>query len=500
MRGAAFSAGDESAYNSGMDAELTFDDVLLTPGYSGVLPKDASTRTMLHENFSLAAPFISAAMDTVTEAEMAIAIAQFGGLGVIHKNMSAQNQAEEVEKVKRFESGIVSSPATVSPDMTIGQVREIKDKRGFSGMPVVDKDGVVQGIITNRDIRFENRPDRPVHELMTPRDKLVSVRPGFGMRRVKALMHEHRIERVVITDARGILRGLVTVKDIVRAETFPDASKDDKKRLRAAAAIGINDDERAALLAEAGADALVVDSAHGHSRGVLDAIKRLKKIRAAGVLIVGGNIATAAGAKDIAAAGADVVKVGIGPGSICTTRMVAGVGVPQFSAIRAVAKAVGKNGPAIIADGGLRYSGDVAKAIAAGADAVMAGGMLAGTEESPGEIELYQGRSYKRYRGMGSLAAMRRGSGERYSQDGELPGKLVPEGVEGRVPFKGKVSEVLYQLLGGLRSAMGYVGAPDIVALKKAKFIRVSPAAVRESHVHDVQITREAPNYRVDIS
>ncbi len=483
-----------------MDAELTFDDVLLTPGYSGVLPKNASLRTRLGGQFALAAPVLSAAMDTVTEAEMAIALAQFGGLGVIHKNMTAAAQAAEVEKVKRFESGVVSAPVTVSPEMTVGEVREIKRVCGFSGLPVVGEDGVVQGIVTNRDLRFEDRPGRPVRELMTPRDRLVSVRPGFSMRRIKTLMHEHRIERVVITDARGVLRGLVTVKDIVRAETFPDASKDDKKRLRAAAAVGVSDDERAALLAESGVDALVVDSAHGHSRGVLEAVARLKKMRLSGVLLIAGNIATSRGAKDLAAAGADVVKVGIGPGSICTTRMVAGVGVPQFSAIQAVARACGKNGPAIIADGGLRYSGDVAKAVAAGADAVMVGGMLAGTDESPGEIELYQGRAYKRYRGMGSLAAMRRGGDERYAQRGESPDKMVPEGVEGRVPYKGKVADVLYQLLGGLRAAMGYVGAPDLAALKKARHIRVSAAAVRESHVHDVQITREAPNYQADHS
>ena len=483
-----------------MDAELTFDDVLLAPGKSDVLPGDVSARTQLHEQFSLAAPMLSAAMDTVTESEMAIALAQFGGLGVVHKNMDADAQAAEVEKVKRFESGVVSKPVTISPDMTVGEVRAIKNECGFSGLPVVDKNGVAQGIITNRDLRFENNPSRPARELMTPKDRLVSVRPGFSMRKVKALMHQHRIERVIIADARGVLRGLVTVRDIVRAETFPDSSKDGKKRLRAAAAIGVSDDKRAALLAESGADALVIDSAHGHSRGVLEAVARIKKMKLPNALIIAGNIATAEGAKDLAAAGADVVKVGIGPGSICTTRMVAGVGVPQFSAIQAVARACGKRGPAIIADGGLRYSGDIAKAIAAGADAVMIGGMLAGTDESPGEIELYQGRAYKRYRGMGSLAAMRRGGGERYSQSGAPPGKLVPEGVEGRVPYKGGVADVLYQLAGGLRAAMGYVGAPDLAALKKARYIRVSPAAVRESHVHDVQITREAPNYQADPS
>ena len=483
-----------------MDAELTFDDVLLAPGYSAVLPKDVSTRTLLREDFSLAAPILSAAMDTVTEADMAIALAQFGGLGVIHKNIPAEKQAAEVEKVKRFESGVVTAPITVSPAMTVGEVRAIKSKCGFSGLPVVDKNNVVKGIITNRDLRFENNPERPVRELMTPRAKLVSARPGFSVRAVKALMHEHRIERVVIMDAKGVLRGLVTVKDLVRAETFPDASKDGKKRLRVAAAVGVDDDARVAMLIESGADALVVDSAHGHSKGVLAAIARAAKIRPAGVLIIGGNVATGEGAKALAEAGADAVKVGIGPGSICTTRMVAGVGVPQFSAIRAAAKACGRRGTAIIADGGLRYSGDIAKAVAAGADAVMVGGMLAGTDESPGEMELFQGRAYKRYRGMGSLGAMRRGSGGRYWQEGAPPDKMVPEGVEGRVPYKGKVADVLYQLNGGLRAAMGYVGAPDLAALKKASYVRISPAAVRESHVHDVQITREAPNYQAEQS
>lgn len=480
-----------------MHQELTFDDVLLTPAYSSVVPKDISARTHLHEQFSLAAPVLSAAMDTVTEAAMAIAMAQFGGLGVIHKNCSPQDQSYEVEKVKRFESGVVTSPATVSHNMTVGEVREIKRTCGFSSLPVVDKNNFVQGIVTNRDLRFESCMNRPVSELMTPLAKLVTVRPGFSMRTVKALMHEHRIERVVVMDAKGLLRGLVTVKDIVGSETFPDASKDDKKRLRVAAAIGAHDDKRAALLLEAGVDALVLDSAHGHSKGVMDAVSRIKKMRLAGTLVIAGNVATTEGAKALAGAGADVIKVGIGPGSICTTRMVAGVGVPQFSAILAAAKACGKRGPKIIADGGIRYSGDVAKAFAAGADAVMIGGMLAGVDESPGEIELYQGRAYKRYRGMGSLAALRRGAADRYAQGDVAPDKMVPEGVEGRVPYKGKVAEVLYQLTGGLRSAMGYVGAADLAALKKAKYTQVTVAAVRESHVHDVQITREAPNYQV---
>ena len=480
-----------------MDTALTFDDVLLTPALSAVMPKDVNTRTLLREDFSLVAPVLSAAMDTVTESEMAIALAQFGGLGVIHKNMSPHNQALEVEKVKRFESGIVFTPITVPPNISVGEILKIKQERGFSGLPVVDENNKILGIVTNRDLRFETKLARPVSQLMTPRDKLVTVRPGFNIKQVKALMHEHKIERVVIADSKGILHGLVTARDIVRSEHFPDATKDPKKRLRAAAAVGAHDDQRAALLEEAGADALVIDSAHGHSRSVLDAVSRIKKNHPK-VLVIGGNVATVQGAKDISNAGADVIKVGIGPGSICTTRMIAGVGVPQFSAILAAAKAKGKKPITIIADGGLRYSGDVAKAIAAGADAVMVGSMLAGTDESPGEIELYQGRAYKRYRGMGSLAAMRRGSGERYAQPESPHNKLVPEGVEGRVPYKGKVAEVLYQLAGGLRSAMGYVGAKNLNQLKKAKYIRVSAASVRESHVHDVQITREAPNYRAE--
>ena len=483
--------------------ELTFDDVLLTPGMSSTLPGEVSVRSHLHKRFPLAAPVLSAAMDTVTESAMAVAMAQFGGLGVLHKNMSPDRQAGEVEKVKRFEGGVVSSPITVSRDMTMGQVREIKSKHSFSGLPVVDGNGIVQGIITNRDIRFESDMRRPVGELMTPLSKLVTVRPGFTMRQVKSLLHKHRIERVVVTDAKGVLRGLITVKDIVRAETFPDASKDAKKRLRVAAAVGVNDDIRAGMLLEAGVDALVVDSAHGHSKGVLEAVARLKKMKLDGALVIAGNIATAAGVKALAAAGADAVKVGIGPGSICTTRMVAGVGVPQFSAIQAAAAAGVRAGVAVIADGGMRYSGDIAKAVAAGADAVMIGGMLAGAEESPGDIELYQGRAYKRYRGMGSLAAMRRGGGgggERYGQPGTESSKLVPEGVEGRVPYKGRAEEILHQMVGGLRAAMGYVGAPDLAALKRAKYSRVSAASVRESHVHDVQITREAPNYQADNS
>ena len=481
-----------------IETGLTFDDILLIPGYSKVLPKDVSTHTSLGKGFSLASPILSAAMDTVTESQMAIALSQFGGLGVIHKNMTATQQAEEVEKVKRFESGVVTSPITVLHNMTVGDVLQIKKQSGFSGLPVIDNKNVVLGIVTNRDLRFETRMNRPIRQLMTPQEKLVTVRPGFSMREVKELMHSHRIERVIVIDNKGVLKGLVTVKDILREENFPNASKDDKKRLRAAAAVGIDIKERAGLLIEAGADALVVDSAHGHSQAILSTVAILKKKYGAKTLIIAGNIATQEGAKALTVAGADVIKVGIGPGSICTTRMISGVGVPQFSAIVEAVKSRKRHYPKIIADGGLRYSGDIAKAIAAGADAVMVGSMLAGTDEAPGEMELYQGRAYKRYRGMGSLGAMRRGGGERYFQATQETAKMVPEGVEGRVPYKGPVANVLYQITGGVRSAMGYVGAADLQTLKKTRYIRVSPASTRESHVHDVQITREAPNYQTN--
>lgn len=476
---------------------LTFDDVLLQPGYSEVLPAQARVETALARRFSLALPVLSAAMDTVTEAKMAIAIAQSGGLGIIHKNLTPEAQAGEVERVKRFESGVVYKPVTVGAEMTVADALAIKKEYGFSGLPVVDAKGIVQGIVTNRDLRFESNMSRPLAEVMTPREKLITVRPTFKLEEVKALMHQHRLERVVVTDAKGALRGLMTVKDILRREKFPDASKDAKGRLRAAAAVGVADAARAALLVEAGADALVVDSAHGHSRGVLAAVAQLRRAHP-DVLLVAGNIATGAAARAMAKAGADVVKVGIGPGSICTTRVVAGVGVPQVSAIQEVAAALKKSKVKIIADGGMRYSGDIAKALAAGADAVMVGSMLAGSEEAPGEIELYQGRAYKKYRGMGSLAAMRHGSGERYFQDGSPAAKMVPEGIEGRVPYKGKVRDVLHQLIGGLRAAMGYVGAADLAALKQVTLIGITSAGMKESHVHDVEITREAPNYQVE--
>lgn len=482
-----------------MQEYLTFDDVLLAPRYSEVLPAAANVETALAQDFPLALPILSAAMDTVTESDMAIAIAQAGGFGVIHKNLGIDEQAGELERVKRFESGVVYKPITVGSDMSIADVKAIQEKHNLSGVPVIDNKNRVLGIVTNRDMRFETRLNRSVTEIMTPKDKLITVRPGYTLKAVKNLLHQHRIERIVIMDAKGILRGLVTVKDILRTEKFPHASKDRKGRLRAAAAVGVNDMERADALVDAGADALVVDSAHGHSRGVLEAVRLLKKTFP-GTLIIAGNVATAEGATALVKAGADVVKVGIGPGSICTTRVVTGIGVPQISAIQQVAAALKKIKKPItlIADGGLRYSGDIAKAIVAGADAVMVGNMLAGTEEAPGEIELYQGRAYKRYRGMGSLAAMRRGSSGRYFQEDHVPGKMVPEGVEGRTPYKGKTADVLYQLTGGLRAAMGYTGSATLADLKRGQFIRITNASMRESHVHDIEITRESPNYQVE--
>ena len=481
---------------------LTFDDVLLEPGYSEILPADVDISTSLSHRFPLTLPILSAAMDTVTESRMAIALAQSGGLGVIHRNMPPDRQADEIEKVKRFESGIVFKPVTVTPDMTVAEARSTQQKHGISGLPVIADDREVIGIVTNRDLRFETHLNRPLREVMTPASRMITVRPNFKLPQVKSLMHKHRVERIVITDSAGKLCGLMTVKDILRTETFPGASKDAKGRLYAAAAVGVNDIVRAKLLVEAGADALVVDSAHGHNQLVLNTVTEIRKAFAkTNVLLIAGNTATAAGAKALAAAGAAVIKVGIGPGSICTTRIVSGIGVPQLSAIQACAAAVRgkKNAPTIIADGGLRYSGDIAKAIAAGANAVMVGSILAGSEESPGDIELYQGRAYKKYRGMGSLAAMKQSGGERYFQRGSDLAKFVPEGVEGRVPYKGNTADVLHQLSGGLRASMGYVGAPNIPSLqKKASFIRITNAGVRESHVHDVEITREAPNYQVE--
>ena len=478
---------------------VTFDDILLVPGYSEVLPADACVESRIAELLPLNIPLASAAMDTVTESAMAIAMAQSGGIGVLHKNMTPPEQAAEVAKVKRFESGVVSDPVTVSPDMSIAEVLAVKEKHGFSGLPVAEN-GRVVGIVTNRDLRFETRHRIPIREIMTPQNQLVTVRPGFRMETAKELMHREKIERVIVCDARWQLRGLVTVKDLMKSEAYPNACKDSEGRLRVAAAVGIKDDGRAEQLINAGADAIVIDTAHGHSRGVIFRVREIKK-KHPQVLIVAGNIATKEAAVALADAGADAVKVGIGPGSICTTRIVAGVGVPQATAIGNVAAAFvrRKSRPGIIADGGVRYSGDIAKAIAAGADAVMVGGLLAGTDESPGDIELFQGRAYKHYRGMGSLGAMQMGGGDRYFQEGSNPAKLVPEGVEGRVPYKGGAGDVIAQLIGGLRAAMGYAGAATIGDLqKKARFVRASAAGMRESHVHDVQIIREAPNYHLD--
>ena len=479
---------------------LTFDDVLLVPAHSTVLPRDVSLATHLTRNITLNIPLISAAMDTVTEARLAIAMAQEGGIGIVHKNMPPKAQAAEVAKVKRFESGVVKDPITISQDMTVRDVLNLTRQHRISGLPVVDASRVV-GIVTNRDLRFENNLDQPVKNIMTPRDRLVTVREGVSIEEAMRLLHQHRLERVLVVNENFELRGLITVKDILKSSEHPYASKDQLGRLLVGAAVGVGEGtvERVGLLIEAGVDVLIVDTAHGHSQGVLDRVRWIKRSYPA-AQVIGGNIATAAAAKSLLDQGADGVKVGIGPGSICTTRIVAGVGVPQITAISEVAKALGGTGIPMIADGGIRYSGDIAKAISAGADSVMLGGLFAGTEEAPGEIELFQGRSYKTYRGMGSLGAMQQGSSDRYFQDDEdSADKLVPEGVEGRVPYKGSVVQVMHQLMGGLRSAMGYLGCPTIEAVKeRAEFVQITTAGVRESHVHDVQIVKEAPNYHVD--
>ena len=479
---------------------LTFDDVLLVPAHSTVLPRDVNLTTHLTKNIALNIPLVSAAMDTVTEARLAIAMAQEGGIGIIHKNMSPKVQAAEVAKVKRFESGVVKDPITISQDMTVRNVLNLIRQHRISGLPVVDASKVV-GIVTNRDLRFESNLDQPVKNIMTPRDRLVTVKEGVSIEEAMRLLHQHRLERVLVVNEKFELRGLITVKDILKSSEHPYASKDQLGRLRVGAAVGVGEgtEERVAMLIEAGADVLIVDTAHGHSQGVLDRVRWIKRTFPA-AQVIGGNIATGAAAKSLLEQGADGVKVGIGPGSICTTRIVAGVGVPQITAISEVSAALEKSGVPMIADGGIRYSGDIAKAISAGADSVMLGGLFAGTEEAPGEIELFQGRSYKTYRGMGSLGAMQQGSSDRYFQDDEdSADKLVPEGVEGRVPYKGSVVQVMQQLMGGLRSAMGYLGCPTIDAVKRsAEFVQITTAGVRESHVHDVQIVKEAPNYHVD--
>jgi IMP dehydrogenase len=479
---------------------LTFDDVLLVPAHSTVLPRDVSLCTKLTRKITLNIPLLSAAMDTVTQSRLAIALAQEGGIGIVHKNMSAQAQAEKIAKVKRFESGVVKDPVTVSPEMTVREVINLTKKFKISGLPVVKGNQLV-GIVTNRDLRFETRLDQPVRDIMTPRERLITVKENAQLEEARSLMHKHRIERVLVINDAFELRGLMTVKDILKSNEHPYACKDDQGRLRVGAAVGVGEgtEERVSLLAEAGVDVIVVDTAHGHSQGVLDRVQWVKK-NFPKIEVIGGNIATGAAAHALVDHGADGVKVGIGPGSICTTRIVAGVGVPQITAIQNVADALRGTGIPLIADGGVRFSGDISKAIAAGAHVVMLGGLFAGTEESPGEIELFQGRSYKSYRGMGSLGAMQQGSSDRYFQDNEdNQDKLVPEGVEGRVPYKGSVVAVIHQLMGGLRSSMGYLGCETIDALHdRAEFVQITTAGIRESHVHDVQITKEAPNYHVD--
>jgi IMP dehydrogenase len=479
---------------------LTFDDVLLVPAYSDILPKDTSLKTRLTRKISLSIPLVSAAMDTVTEARLAIAMAQEGGIGIIHKNLTAREQAREVAKVKRFESGVVRDPITIPPDMKIRDVIALSQQHGISGFPVVEGKKVV-GIITNRDLRFEEELNAEARAKMTPRDKLVTVRDGAELSEAKRLMNKHRLERVVVVDDAFELRGLITVKDIQKSTEHPLASKDEHGKLRVGAAVGVGADneERIDLLVKAGVDVIVVDTAHGHSKGVLERV-RWVKTNYPQVEVIGGNIATAAAARALLEHGADGVKVGIGPGSICTTRIVAGVGVPQITAISNVAEALAGTGVPCIADGGIRFSGDISKALAAGASSVMMGSMFAGTEEAPGEVILFQGRSYKSYRGMGSLGAMSDGSADRYFQDAaNNADKFVPEGIEGRVPYKGSVIAILYQLVGGVRSSMGYCGCATIDELReKAEFVEITSAGMRESHVHDVQITKEAPNYRAE--
>jgi IMP dehydrogenase len=479
---------------------LTFDDVLLVPAYSAVLPRDVQLATKLSRNIALNIPLVSAAMDTVTEASLAVALAQEGGIGIVHKNMPPAKQAAAVLKVKRHEAGVLRDPITITQDMTVRDAIDLQRTNKISGLPVVEGKRVV-GIITNRDLRFETQYDAPVREIMTPRERLVTVREGASLEEAKALMHKHRLERVLVINGDDELRGLITVKDITKATEHPLAAKDELGKLRVGGAIstGPDSDERAERMVRAGVDVLVVDTAHGHHQGVLDRVKWVKK-NFPGVDVVGGNVATAEAARALVDAGADGVKVGIGPGSICTTRIVAGVGVPQITAVSDVAQALAGTGVPLIADGGIRYSGDISKAVAAGAYAVMMGGMFAGTEEAPGEVILYQGRSYKSYRGMGSLGAMTEGSAERYFQDNDANvDKFVPEGIEGMVPYKGSVLAIIFQLIGGLRSSMGYCGCGSIDEMRtRAQFVEITAAGMRESHVHDVRITKEAPNYRLE--
>ncbi|MFT5447655.1 MAG: IMP dehydrogenase [Gammaproteobacteria bacterium] len=483
-----------------IEQALTFDDVLLVPGYSEILPKDALLQTRLTRDIALNIPLVSSAMDTVTEARLAIALAEEGGIGVIHKNMPALKQAQQVRMVKKYESGVIQDPITVGPDMQIAEVLHIMRSNNISGVPVVDVEELV-GIVTNRDLRFEVRMAAPVRSVMTPKERLITVPEGAEEGEVRHLLHKHRIEKVLVVNDNFELRGLITVKDMQKASEFPNACKDAQEQLRVGAAVSTGDgtDERVAGLVEAGVDVIVVDTAHGHSQGVINRVRSIKQ-HYPGMQVIGGNVATAEAAQALVDAGVDGVKVGIGPGSICTTRIVAGVGVPQLSAIRDVASVLSKTDVPLIADGGIRFSGDIAKAIAAGGHTVMIGGLFAGTEESPGDVELYQGRSYKSYRGMGSLSAMTGvdGSSDRYFQaeTTELE-KLVPEGIEGRVPYKGALSAVIHQLIGGLRASMGYTGCETLADLRsKTRMVQLTSAGMRESHVHDVSITKEAPNYR----
>ncbi|WP_323750853.1 IMP dehydrogenase [Marinobacter sp.] len=478
---------------------LTFDDVLLVPGFSEVLPHQVELKTQLTKGITLNIPLISAAMDTVTDAELAVAMAQEGGIGIMHKNMTVEQQAAEVRRVKKHESGVVKDPITVSPDTTVRELVDITMANNISGLPVVDGNDLV-GIVTGRDIRFESRMDTPVRDIMTRKENLVTVKEGADLVEVKELLHKHRIEKILVVNDSYELRGLITVKDIQKAKDYPMACKDDQGRLRVGAAVGTGGDTEARVqaLVEAGVDVIVVDTAHGHSKGVIERVRWVKESYPQ-VQVIGGNIATSAAAIALADAGADAVKVGIGPGSICTTRIVAGIGVPQISAVSNVAAALKDRGVPLIADGGIRFSGDIAKAVAAGANCVMIGSLLAGTDEAPGEIELFQGRSYKAYRGMGSLGAMGQGSSDRYFQDASKGiEKLVPEGIEGRVACKGPMRNIIHQLIGGLRASMGYTGSANIDEMRtKPEFVRITNAGMRESHVHDVTITKEAPNYRV---
>ncbi|PSJ38184.1 IMP dehydrogenase [Zobellella taiwanensis] len=478
---------------------LTFDDVLLVPAHSTVLPNTADLRTRLTREINLNIPIVSAAMDTVTEADLAIALAQEGGIGFIHKNMSIEAQAAQVRKVKKFESGVVSDPVTVDPQMTIADIHELTRQNGFAGYPVITAEGELVGIITGRDVRFVQDLSKKVHEVMTDKSRLVTVQAGASREAVEALMQQHRIEKVLVVGANGRLTGMITSKDFQKAESKPNACKDDQGRLRVGAAVGAapGNEERIAALVAAGLDVLLIDSSHGHSEGVLQRIRETRQAYP-NLPIIGGNVATAAGARALAEAGVSAVKVGIGPGSICTTRIVTGCGVPQITAVGNAVEALKDLDIPVIADGGIRFSGDIAKALAAGAHCVMMGSMFAGTEESPGEIELFQGRSFKSYRGMGSLGAMTKGSSDRYFQTDNAADKLVPEGIEGRVPYKGKLKEIIHQQMGGLRSAMGLTGSATIDDLRtKAEFVKISGAGIQESHVHDVTITKEAPNYRM---